>query len=124
MSALAELPDEDGKFLPAGNRLLNLETLRTFMHDLHETIVAQILEGRTRYCEIIDGRRVIFQLPQANQLHDFVSFQVEDNHAFGVVLMIPSTHPRPDGEYDYHSIPPFEYMPPEPSDYLYNFSKN
>jgi len=124
MSALAELPDGDGEFLPAGNCTPLLGKLRTFMRNLHETIVAQILDGRTRYCEIIDGRREIFRLPPANQLHDFVSFQAEDNHALGVVLIIPSTHPRPDGEYDYHSIPPFEYMPPEPPEYLQNYSQN
>jgi len=123
MPALAELPDGDGEYLPAGNIIPNLETLQGFMSDLHETIVSQVLDKRTRYCEIIDGRRVIFQMPPANQLHDFVSFYGEDNHAYSVVLMIPSTQPGPDGEYEYDKQP-FEYKPPEIPSYLDKFSQN
>lgn len=126
MDALAELPDGDGEYLPSGNCLPNPQTLRTFMGDLHETIVSQILDGRTRYCEILDGRRVIFKLPRKEQLHDFVSIHRQEGEAYGIVLMIPSANPDPNGEYDYHVIPPFEYMPPEPpiAPYLNNFSQN
>ena len=122
MPALAEVPDGNGEYLPQGNRLLRLETMGDFMRDLRQTIVNQLLDGRERYCEILDGRRVIFRLPQANQLHDFVSFQVDDHSAYGVTLMIPATSPRPDGK-DEYDVQPFWYMP-SPPDYYPKLSDN
>jgi len=126
MQAIDELPDGDGEYLPPGNCVPNLWALRIFLSDLHETIVAHVLDGRTRFCEIIDGRRMIFQLPKKEQLYDFISVQSDEHSAYGITLMIPSTQPRPDGEYIYYKVPPFEYLPPEPPDtsYLHTFSQN
>lgn len=123
MPALAELPDGDGEYLPAGNIVPNVETLGGIMRNLHETIVSQLLNKRMCYCEIINGRRVIFQMPPANQLHDFVSFYGEESHAYNVVLMIPSTQPEPDGEYKYDTHT-FEYELPKTPPYLDKFSQN
>jgi len=125
MSAIDELPDGDGENLPSGNCVPNLPTLKKFTSDLHETIVSQILDGRTQYCEILDGRRVIFRLPRKEQLYDFISVQSEANNALGIVLMIPSTQSHHDGEYEYHTRT-FEYLPPQIPDtsYLPSFSQN
>ncbi|MDO8468817.1 MAG: hypothetical protein Q7S29_03615 [Candidatus Peribacter sp.] len=125
MQALDELPDGDGESLPSGNCKIRVQEMRTFMSDLHETIVAQILEGRTSVFEIIDGEEVEFVLPKLQQLYDFVSFHQELHEAIGVLLMMPSKNPRPNGEYIYRTEY-FQYKPPEPLDtsYLPAFSQN
>jgi len=113
MPALAELPDGYDGSLPSGNSVVHLQMLAGFMNDLHETIVSQILGGRTYHCEDIDGETVTYRLPMKQQLHDFVAFSREDNHEVSVVLKMPSEHPRPNGEYIYHTEI-FEYRPPKP----------
>lgn len=125
MQALDSLPDGDGEYLPLGNCVPNLWALKIFLSDLHETIVAHVLDGRTRFCEIIDGKRMIFQLPQKEQLYDFIAVSREEGKAYEIVLMIPGTQASPDEAPTYHKEL-FEYKPPEPPDtsYLHAFSQN
>lgn len=94
------------------------------MSDLHQTIVSQILDGQTDCCEDIDGEMVHYRLPMKQQLHDFVAFNREEGHEVSVILKMPSVHPRPNGEYIYHTEI-FEYQPPVPdTSYLPAFSRN
>ena len=125
MPALAEVPDGNGEWLPSGNIIPNTKTLRQFMNDLHETIVAQLLKNRTCFFEMVDDQRVVFPLPSKEQIQDFVPFHDEEGKAIGVVLMIPSIGPSPGGEPLYHTEV-FEYEPPKPPDtsYLPEFSGN
>jgi hypothetical protein len=130
MPLLAELPDDGGPYiLPQGNAEFNdLKDRQQFFSDLHETILAQLLGGRRRCCEILDGERMIFELPPKEQLHDFVALHLVDGVLNGskqlsVVLKIPSTGPNIRRE-DIYLTKEFDYYLPKVPKYLDKFSAN
>ena len=125
MESFEELPDGDGENHPVGDSPLALEILRPLLNDLYETIVAQVLDGKSQYTAVVDGREVTFRMPKQEQLFEFTSITGGGDNGYHVVLMIPSVNMQPDEEGIYHTRC-FDYSPPNPPDtsYLPAFSQN